>query len=166
MFSSFNSCFTGLEKDLKCLNTSVSCGLVALRFCLRSAMACFFFAFLFMTQLAKKFRKPFPSGHDVEKLPAPQENQLVPELRRVLFVSPFFLYRYSWLSRDVIAAIVDDMKEGFLTKFVCLCHAGSPPGHSHLTLSVLDGNRQSSRTLPFLICILYKNVNISKTKKR
>ena len=116
----------------------------------------FFFAFLFMTQLAKKFRKPFPAGHDVEKLPAPQENQLVPEIRRVLFVSPFFLYRYSWLSRDVIAAIVDDMKEGFLTKFICLCHAGSPPGHSHLTLSVLDGNRQSSRTLPFLICIIQK----------
>ena len=48
------------------------------------------FAFSFMTSLAKKFRKPFPARHDVEKLPAPQENLLVPELRRVLFVSPFF----------------------------------------------------------------------------
>jgi len=45
-------------------------------------------------------------------------------------------------SRDVIAAILEDINKRFLTSFFCLCHPTSPPGLCHLNLPGLISNHQ------------------------
>lgn len=148
--SFYNSCclcLTGLEKYLN--SSFPSFGLVALRFCLPSAMECLFLLSFVWLNWQTTFCKPLTVGQVTRKSYLPRRKIYLSRGSWWYFREPCFMYRCSWFSRDIIAAVVDDINERFLTNLFCLCHPRRPLGLCHLKLSVSVANHQYSRTLSY-----------------